>query len=320
MTKTSWRDDYGRIVKGRAMSYTADGAGFRTVMPFENVHGNGGLLTTVGDLLKWNENFVAPKVGDAAMLAEQQRTRPLNNGRMQSYALGLMLGTHKGVRVVEHSGSTAGYRAHLARYPDAGVSVADGYLAGKLQPSAVTATYQLTTPEADAIAGLYRDSETGEPQPIAKEERGLRLGPPGPALFATSATRLIAENGTVVERAAADRLTVTDTQGNMSTLTRTAPASPTPAQLAELAGIYASDEAEVELTAAVEGNTLVLKRRSDATIKLTPAYPDAFGGSIGTVIFRRDAGRVTGMSVVQDRVWDLRFARRPASTRPTNQQ
>ena len=28
-------------------------------MPFENVHGNGGLLTTVGDLLKWNENFVS---------------------------------------------------------------------------------------------------------------------------------------------------------------------------------------------------------------------------------------------------------------------
>ena len=27
-------------------------------MPFENVHGNGGLLTTVGDLLRWNENFV----------------------------------------------------------------------------------------------------------------------------------------------------------------------------------------------------------------------------------------------------------------------
>ena len=41
-------------------------------MPFENVHGNGGLLTTVGDLLQWNENFVAPKVGDAAFVAGQQ--------------------------------------------------------------------------------------------------------------------------------------------------------------------------------------------------------------------------------------------------------
>ena len=60
MTRTSWRDDYGRIVKNRAMSYSGDGTVYRTVMPFENVHGNGGLLTTVGDLLKWNQNFVAP--------------------------------------------------------------------------------------------------------------------------------------------------------------------------------------------------------------------------------------------------------------------
>ena len=58
MTHTSWRDDYTRIVKGRAMAYTSKADGFRSSMPFENVHGNGGLLTTVGDLLKWNENFV----------------------------------------------------------------------------------------------------------------------------------------------------------------------------------------------------------------------------------------------------------------------
>jgi hypothetical protein len=55
----------------------------------------------------------------------------------------------------------------------------------------------------------------------------------------------------------------------------------------------------------------VLKQRPDTTIALTPLYADAFrAGSLGTVIFRRDAGgRVNGFSVVQDRVWDLRFQR-----------
>src|SRR5437763_15522226 len=57
MTHTSWRDDYTRIVKTRAVAYSSGRDGFRTDMPFENVYGNGGLLTTVGDLLKWNENF-----------------------------------------------------------------------------------------------------------------------------------------------------------------------------------------------------------------------------------------------------------------------
>src|SRR4029453_3423965 len=150
----------------------------------------GGLLTTVGDLLKWNENYVSPRVGDAAMIAEQQRSRPLTNGRMQSYALGLVNGSRKGVREVEHSGSTAGYRAHLARYPDAGVSVAvlcnastaqataylgpvpGLYLAERPQPTTVKATPQLTSQEADALSGLFRDNETGDAETIAKSDAG----------------------------------------------------------------------------------------------------------------------------------------------------
>jgi hypothetical protein len=53
-----------------------------------------------------------------------------------------------------------------------------------------------------------------------------------------------------------------------------------------------------------------MKQRPDRVIKLRPLYADAFSGSIGTVIFRRDAsGRVNTLSVIQDRVWDLRFAR-----------
>jgi CubicO group peptidase (beta-lactamase class C family) len=81
MTHTSWRDDYTRIVKGRAIAYNSTSDGFHTLMPFENVHGNGGLLTTVGDLLKWNENFVSPVVGDPAFVAEQQKAGVFNDGR-----------------------------------------------------------------------------------------------------------------------------------------------------------------------------------------------------------------------------------------------
>jgi CubicO group peptidase (beta-lactamase class C family) len=120
MTRTSWRDDYTRIVKDRAIAYSASAAGFRQNMPFENVHGNGGLLTTVGDLLKWNANFITPTVGDATFLKIQQDPGNFPDGKPQSYALGLMIGMYKGVPEVSHSGSTAGYRAHLTRYPQQG--------------------------------------------------------------------------------------------------------------------------------------------------------------------------------------------------------
>jgi CubicO group peptidase (beta-lactamase class C family) len=124
MTRTSWRDDHTRIVKGRATAYSQTSGGFRINMPFEDVHGNGGLLTTVGDLLKWNENFVTPKVGDQAFLSLQQEPGKFNDGKPHEYAMGLFVRPYKGLSEVSHSGSTAGYRAHLTRFPDQHLSVA----------------------------------------------------------------------------------------------------------------------------------------------------------------------------------------------------
>ena len=124
MTRTSWRDDFTRIVRDRAIAYAAGPAGFRTNMPFENVYGNGGLLTTVGDLLKWNENFVTARVGGAAFVALQQEPGRFKDGKVHPYAMGLRVGEYKGVAEVSHSGSTAGYRAYLTRFPGQHLSVA----------------------------------------------------------------------------------------------------------------------------------------------------------------------------------------------------
>src|SRR5688500_11651517 len=124
MTRTSWRDDHTRIVKGRAIAYSDAPDGYHIRMPFENVHGNGGLLTTVGDLLKWNENYVTPVVGDAAIAAEQGKAGRYNDGRELEYGLGLFVEDRRGMHNIYHSGSTAGYVAHLNRFPAAHTSVA----------------------------------------------------------------------------------------------------------------------------------------------------------------------------------------------------
>jgi hypothetical protein len=93
---------------------------------------------------------------------------------------------------------------------------------------------------------------------------------------------------------------------------RVTPVRPTAQELQEYAGTYASDEAEVEIRAVVEDGTLVLKRRPDSSIGLSPTYKDGFTAeTYGTIVFRRGAdGRVEGLSISQSRVWDLRFRRR----------
>ena len=89
-----------------------------------------------------------------AVVAEQATAGHFNDGRELDYALGLFVGDYRGVHNVYHSGSTAGYRAHLNRFPAAHTSVAvlcnvstgdatraantvsDLYLAGRLKPAA----------------------------------------------------------------------------------------------------------------------------------------------------------------------------------------
>ena len=305
MTHTSWRDDFTRIVKGRAIAYSGS-ADFHTDMPFEDVYGNGGLLTTVGDLLKWNEHFDAPSLGDAEMIADQQRPGRFNDGRPHGYGLGLFLETYKGLREVNHSGSTAGYQAFLTRFPDQHVSaavlcnvssatpaayaheVADLFLGDRLKTGQGT-PHGLTAAQINAAHGVYRSTLTG--------------------LAFTMGAEPDARHWTFEPHGAV----ATDAYGTSETYQRVEEWTPSAPALEVYAGTYASEEAETEMTATVEAGRLHLKRRPDTSIALTPIYLDAFrGGALGTIIFRRDAaGKITAFSVVQDRVWDLRFRKTP---------
>jgi CubicO group peptidase (beta-lactamase class C family) len=329
MTHTSWRDDFRRIVKDRAIAYAEAQGGFRQDMPFENVHGNGGLLTTVGDLLRWNENFVAPKVGDEAFLREEQQPGRLSDGRADDYALGLFIRTYKGLPEVNHSGSTAGYRAYLTRYPEQHLSVAvlcnassgaaeryahavaDLYLGDKAHAVAPPASVTLTDDEARARAGMYRNTTTGTVMMLVAEKATLHPES-GPVLIALSGSRFVpAAGGRTLEFDGRGSLRVSVDNGTVETYVRVEPVKPTPDALKAYAGTYASDEAEVTLQAVVEGTDLKMTRRPDTKITLRPLYKDAFSApGLGTVIFRRTGKKITGLSVVQDRVWDLRFARR----------
>jgi len=134
MKNSSWRDDYQRIVPGRAQAYSRQGPGpWRLNMPFMNVYGNGGMLTTVGDWMIWNAMLDSRSLG--APLVDALETKGvLNDGRKIAYALGLEVGTYHGLKDVSHGGSTAGYQTFLARYPDNKVSI--GVMCNGTSPSA----------------------------------------------------------------------------------------------------------------------------------------------------------------------------------------
>ena len=113
MKNSSWRDDYQRIVPGRAQGYARQGNGpWRLNMPFMNVYGNGGMLTTVGDWMKWNAMLDSQSLG-APLVNALETQGVLNDGRKIAYALGLTVAKYKGMKDVSHGGATAGYQTFL---------------------------------------------------------------------------------------------------------------------------------------------------------------------------------------------------------------
>jgi CubicO group peptidase (beta-lactamase class C family) len=191
LTHTTWRDDYARIVPDRAIGYSMAFGRFRQNMPFENVHGNGGLLTTVGDLLKWQHALMEGSLAGAALAAEQQTVAKLNDGRDLHYGLGVFRGVYKGVPEIYHSGATAGYRAFLTHYPSARLTVAVLCNAGNANAG------QLARAVSDIYLGGRANADAPRPG-VLREAQGPLAGVTRDAAYKPAAEDLAAFVGTYV--------------------------------------------------------------------------------------------------------------------------
>jgi CubicO group peptidase (beta-lactamase class C family) len=335
MTSTRWRADFTAIVKGRATAYSGSAStGFHLDMPFTNVIGNGGLLTTVGDLLKWNAFLDAPGAAFGGRTLVQTLETPMtfNNGRKSGYALGLSVATRDGIREVTHGGATAGYRTWLARYPERGMSVAVLCNLASANPTSLgnqAMNVLMPRPPASPVAasrGTLSDAELasyvglfrtrGSENLIRTVVRDGKLVTDLP--FSSTPTPLDSDRlrvfgqGEMIYRREGGRvrdvLVVSD--GDTTRYEPVAPASPTAAQLATYAGSYWSDEIDTRFTVAARDGGLVLRTRLGEETKLSPVFEDAFTSPAGTVIFSRDArGKVSGFGIWAGRVRDVRFRR-----------
>jgi CubicO group peptidase (beta-lactamase class C family) len=84
---------------------------------------DGGLVSTVEDMAKWDRALSAGTIVSARSLEEMVRRTTLNDGRVQDYGYGLVVNVIGAHRVVGHGGSRPGVATNFTRWPDDGVSV-----------------------------------------------------------------------------------------------------------------------------------------------------------------------------------------------------
>jgi CubicO group peptidase (beta-lactamase class C family) len=205
MSDSHYHDDHNEPVRGRAIAYMPAGDkldAWRIDVWNNDIVGQGGVMTTVEDLQKWDENFYSGKVGGPAFLARQLTRGKLANGTTLAYAFGLEVGEYRGVSMVEHTGSTGGYRTDITRFPgehasvvtlcntttgDAGAlahRVADIVLATRFSKPVPAATRAATTVQAGtavtvpatelaALAGRYHSVELDATYVLSSTAREL---------------------------------------------------------------------------------------------------------------------------------------------------
>lgn len=329
MKNSSWRDDYQRVVPGRAQAYARQGNGpWRLNMPFMNVYGNGGMLTTVGDWMKWNAMLDSHSLGVSLVNALETRG-VLNDGRKIAYALGLTVDTYKGLKDVSHGGATAGYQTFLARYPDNKVSVgvmcngtspsAGGIAAsitdeifGPFPESAKTEAAKVSEDELKKFVGVWRNEKTHMPARFTIQNgvsrwSGARVVPMGGGQFTVGDNQLKFTFDKDGKPMFAETI---DSDGEVRRFIAETEWTPTPEDLASFKGAWFSEEAGATFTVAVEGDKAFIKQRPATSLQMQPIYKDHFDAQGFVVWFTRDKnGKVNGLHVGASRMRDMPFVR-----------
>ncbi len=330
MAHTRFYDDHTLVIPDRVAGYSGADGNFRVDWSTSwDVVGAGGLMSSVDDLLLWDRNFYQNKLGKGTLLREMLAPALLNSGQQIRYALGLELGTYRGLPTVEHGGSFPGFITDILRFPEQRFSVvclcnlstaqpltlarkvADAYLTENLLQTE-TSTLEPSSggfPDPTPLAGKYLDAHSHEVFSFTAMKGNLMawggiLRRVGPNQFRDLGSGTITfDNSKQRTRVSLEYLGETFFSGLRI---QEPPLKET--DLAEFVGLYRSSELDARYRVSLDKGSLALRNGWNALLKLTPIAPDEFESDLGTIVFKRDAmHRVSGLNVFTRSVRNLTF-------------
>ncbi len=347
MINTRFHDDNTEVIKNRATGYSQrkDG-GFSVERTVSNHIGDGGLLTTIDDLVLWDRNFYGNRLnGEQELITLLLTPGALNNGGKLNYVFGLDVEQYKGSKLFGHGGAYYGFNSDMIRFPDEKLSViclcnlsniesgrltrqvADIYLADVFKKSeapgaASTAEAKVVSvpeKELNAVAGSYFNAASNNLRRLyvkggkliySRGSSESELAPLGNSRFLMLGVPDRVEISFKAPRPGAPLQMFTSANGGKPIVhERVEPASYTSEQLAHFAGTYYSEEIDATYTISLQGDKLILRRKNVDDAPLQLLFADTFSSvGSGTLSFTRDKqNHISGFLVNTGRVRNLRF-------------
>ncbi len=347
MKQTHFHDDHTHIVPGRAAGYAPSEEGFRISMTTLDIVGDGGVYTTIDDLLLWDRNFYGNRLGSGEADLIKQLTTPgvLNNGEALDYGFGLTVQHYRGLPMISHGGAFAGFRAEMIRFPEQRFSVAvlcnrsdgspqekarqvaDHYLASLLEPKpdyiqdSTARAISLGESELKRYVGDFWEAtegfaaetrvDGGKLWAVHSPDRRSELAPVTPHRFRMLDVGADVIVTFVMGEAGIESMSRTINgrpRGVFNPFTRR---QPDRSELDAYSGIYFSPELQVSYELKVLKDRLVFQVANQEPREITALFGEIFEnpdwGSFRFV--RGDNGDVTGFRLQSGRVRNLAFFR-----------
>lgn len=147
------------------------GGGFEKAHLGSAIAGEGGVVSTVDDMLRWLSHMDAPRIGSPSTWRWMRESQRLANGTPTGYGLGLMIDRYRGVQTLSHPGGVLAGNSQMLKVPAAGLDIVIMVNRGDVYAMVLTERIldaclpDLTESETVAspvfTAGVFRSPSTG---------------------------------------------------------------------------------------------------------------------------------------------------------------
>jgi CubicO group peptidase (beta-lactamase class C family) len=205
-------DNSEDVITGRVSGYAATGPKAwknAAYLSMTHPYAAGALVSTVGDLWKWDQALSAGQLINNKLLAQAYTNTILPDGRSTDYGFGWGIGTLGRLKTIEHGGGINGFTAYEMKVPEAGLyivilsnneaagrlvgtgtlafRVASAVLGSEIEPGSVT----VSPDSLKDYVGVYRVKDS-EKRSVTMSDGKLFVqrtgGPKSPALLPISET------------------------------------------------------------------------------------------------------------------------------------
>ena len=339
MIHTSYGADHLSPLPQRAVGYDFVDGTYRLNPSSVEPLGDGGVRTTVGDMMLWLANLQKNRLGaHPGRVAElEQSTGKRNDGGTVPYAFGLGVSQRNGFTMFEHTGAYAGYQSFVAWLPAAklglvslcnadgapfsawslGLAILElyvGHAAPAPPPIALAPAVTLEPAQRGKLGGMYTEADgtvwkIATNNAITAHVQGLTF-----ILQPVDQTHLVAIGAPqpVELVITASGLALKVGNGPEAPLTPFVPPVLSAKQLAEYAGAYRSDELNLTLRVYAVGGKLYAARDLSPPQLLVPVGVDRFTiGPQNLAFYRSGQATVAGLVLSASGVDELLVPKQP---------